>query len=373
MTRASIEKELLQWMKCGDWSPDPKRFERIALSLFEFQSAHCNPYSRLGSAIGRTPEMVREAKDIPAVPTGAFKEFALRCFDADRTIRTFHTSGTSTDRRGALHLDRLDLYDASLLASLRYALLVQSDGDPAIDRMRFLVASPDEAPDSSLSYMFGELSRVEGGHGCGFDLHDGELDRTSLQAAVQQARVDNSPMLLAGTAFAFVHFLDRPDSEDWTLPEGSRVMETGGFKGSIREVTRSELHAQLAARFSIPDRSIINQYGMTELGSQFYDSTLVDPDGPRRKLIPPWTRVRFVDPATAEDVQAGEIGMILIQDLANTGSIAAIQTADLGREILDDEARSIGFEVIGRAEGAEARGCSIATDIMLEASRGDGR
>ena len=145
-------------------------------------------------------------------------------------------------------------------------------------------------------------------------------------------------------------------------------METGGFKGRSREVSRDELHAALAERFMIPIESVVNQYGMTELGSQFYDSTLIDPTGPRRKLTPPWTRVRFIDPETACDVGAGEVGMILVHDLANTGSVAAIQTADLGRAVLDHRGEVIGFDVIGRAEGAEARGCSVATDIMLEAS-----
>jgi hypothetical protein len=150
-------------------------------------------------------------------------------------------------------------------------------------------------------------------------------------------------------------------------------METGGFKGKSRAVARDDLHAQLAARFAIPEASVLNQYGMTELGSQFYDSTLVDPTGPRRKLAPPWTRVRFIDPTTSLDVATGERGLILIQDLANTGSIASIQTADIGHAVLDAHGEMIGFDVQGRAEGAEARGCSIATDIMLEASRTQAR
>ena len=100
---------------------------------------------------------------------------------------------------------------------------------------------------------------------------------------------------------------------------------------------------------------------MTELGSQFYDTVLADPAGPRRKLGPPWARVRLLDPATGDDVPAGEPGMITIVDLANTGSVLAVQTADLGRAVGD------GFEVQGRAPGAEARGCSIAADEMLGA------
>ncbi|MDJ0788009.1 MAG: acyl-protein synthetase, partial [Myxococcota bacterium] len=143
------------------------------------------------------------------------------------------------------------------------------------------------------------------------------------------------------------------------LPASTRVMETGGFKGRARERSRETLYAEIEAGLGIPASRIVNQYGMTELGSQFYDSVLVDPAGPRRKLGPPWTRVRLVDPDDGSPVGPGEVGVIRIHDLANTGSLAAIQTADLGRAVAD------GFEVLGRAEGAEERGCSIALDEML--------
>lgn len=371
MTREALEQEILDWMRSGDWSDSPERFERLALALFRFQIEHCEPYALLCRSLDATPDRVASAREIPAVPTGAFKELELRCFDAERTLQTFRTSGTSTERRGVLHLDRLDLYEASLLASLRHALLVDWSGQRRV--MRFLAPSPEEAPDSSLSYMFQTLLDAEGGAGSGFDLRNGELDLTGLRRAVDAAQRSGETLLIAGTAFAFVHFLDASEGASWSLPAGSRVMETGGFKGRSREVPREVLHASLAARFDIPQTRIVNQYGMTELGTQFYDSTIVDPSGPRRKLVPPWARVRLIDPISSREVPVGEVGMIAIHDLANTGSVAAIQTADLGRAVLDRTGHTIGFDVLGRAEGAELRGCSVATDVMLEAARGAGR
>ena len=89
------------------------------------------------------------------------------------------------------------------------------------------------------------------------------------------------------------------------------------------------------------------------------DSTLAQPAEPRRKLGPPWAHVRILDPETGEDRPEGEPGMIQIHDLANTGSVGAILTADLGRSLGD------GFEILGRDAAAEARGCSIAADEML--------
>jgi acyl-coenzyme A synthetase/AMP-(fatty) acid ligase len=128
-------------------------------------------------------------------------------------------------------------------------------------------------------------------------------------------------------------------------------------------MSRDELYGALEERLGVPAARCVNQYGMTELGSQFYDTVLRFPGTPRRKLGPPWVRVRLVDPVTGEDVPEGQDGILVIVDLANTGSILALQTQDVGRRIGD------GFEVLGRAAGAEARGCSIAADEML--ARGD--
>ncbi|MBJ22890.1 MAG: hypothetical protein CL933_26065 [Deltaproteobacteria bacterium] len=373
MKRAELEIEILAWIAQTSWRPDPARFERLALSLFEFQYGACEHYAHLCRSLKRIPATVSRSDEIPPVPTGAFKEFDLRCFAERETVLTFRTSGTTTDHRGRLHLDTLALYEASLLASLRKNYLSDLTGRRAT--MRFLAPPPEEVPDSSLTHMFETLRRAEGSNQSRFDLREGRLDVEALGAAIDRARRDDLPLVVAGTSFAFVHFLDAVEAggggEGWQLPRDSRVMETGGFKGRSREIPRETLRAMIAHRFGLAETRVVNQYGMTELGSQFYDSTLVDPDGPRRKLAPPWTRVRFVDPDSGDDVEEGEVGMIVIHDLANTGSIAAIQTADLGRAILDARGRRIGFDVLGREMGAEARGCSVATDIMLEAS-GDG-
>ena len=371
MRRDVIEAELLHWMREGATAKqDPERFERLALELFAFQFEACAPYARLCESLDRRPGQVSCVEEIPAVPTGAFKEFELRCFEAEDVIKTFRTSGTTLERRGELHLDTLALYEASLLASLRRCLLPGLSGrDPA---MHFLAPSPNEAPDSSLTHMFDVLRREEGASCSAFYLHAGQLALESFTEAVSRAQRLKTPALIAGTSFAFVHFLDatRTDPDRWQLPGGSRVMETGGFKGRSRSVPREALRREIANRFGLTERDVVNQYGMTELGSQFYDSTLVDRGGPRRKLSPPWARVRLVDPESGRNVAPGETGMIVIHDLANSGSIAAIQTADVGRAVLDEEGRIVGFDVIGREAGAEARGCSIATDAMLEAAGG---
>ena len=137
-------------------------------------------------------------------------------------------------------------------------------------------------------------------------------------------------------------------------------METGGFKGRSRELPRDELYRRLHRALGVPPDRIVNQYGMTELGSQFYDSVLRFSGTSRRKLGPPWARVRLIDPESGDEAADGEIGILTVFDLANTGSLLAIQSADLGRALGE------GFQVVGREPGAEARGCSIAADEMLQ-------
>jgi len=361
------------------WRDDEDRFDRLALALFAHQFRHCSPYARFCEKRGRTPAEVRDWREIPAVPAGAFKEMPLRSFPEERTIKTFRTSGTSGGRSGELHLDTLELYEASLMASLREFFLSDlllaapsgADESPghahARPAIRVLAPSDVESPDSSLSHMFGVLLRELGSPASGFDVVGGALRVEALVEAIGAIGRAGEPLALCGTAFAFVHLLDALGARggELPLPEGSRLMETGGFKGKSREMPRDELYEELAARLRVPRDRIVNQYGMTELGSQFYDSVLRHPGEPRRKLGPPWVRVRLIDPATGEAARPGEPGIIRIHDLANTGSLAAIETADLGRRVLGPAGEELGFEVLGREPGAEARGCSIALDDML--------
>jgi hypothetical protein len=358
--RVRLDAEVLAWTREAEWRDDPVRFEALALELFAHQFARCAPYARFCQARGLAPRRVRRWQEIPAVPSGAFKELRLTSFRGP-ALHVFRTSGTSTARRGELHLDTLEVYEASSLASFeRFVLPELAPGERTT--LRVLAPAPEEAPDSSLSHMFGCVRRARGDFHSAFDLSGGRLRLEDLFAALRAAEAEARAVTLAGTAFAFVHLLEAlaEGKLRLRLPAGSRAMETGGFKGRSREVAREELHGWIAGRLGIPPARTVNQYGMTELGSQFYDSTLRRPGEPVRKLGPPWARVRIVDPEGA-DVPPGGVGRIAVYDLANTGSVLAVQTADLGR------ARADGFEVLGREPGAEARGCSVAADLLLGA------
>jgi hypothetical protein len=160
------------------------------------------------------------------------------------------------------------------------------------------------------------------------------------------------PVLLLGTAFAFMNIFDQ--GVRIKLPAGSRAMETGGYKGRSREVSKRELYRLFQERFSID--YVINEYGMTELSTQFYD----EKPGSDVKDVPHWARVLVIDPHTGKQALPGERGLIRIFDLANLWSAMCVQTEDLG------VAGGDGFEILGRAAGAEVRGCSLNAEILKQ-------
>lgn len=356
--RRSLDQRVLALIGEGaDAPPDDARFEALALDLFAYQYEHNTPYRRLCDALGRDPSRVERWTGIPAVPTGAFKQARLACFPPERDVAVFRTSGSTTEQRGALHLDTLELYEASLLASFDARICLG-------EWLPFEVLAPPahEAPDSSLSYMFDCAVRELAGPGSRFWVHAEGWEPEPLIEALREA---SGPLVVAGTAFAFVHLVDELDARGLTvrLPDGSRVMETGGFKGRSRELSRADLHGTIERTLGVPAARIVNQYGMCELGSQFYEDSIATGLPSRRKLGPPWVRTRVVDPATLTEVARGERGLLVHYDLANTGSVLAVQTSDVGRALPDG-----GFDLFGRLPGAEAKGCSLAADALLRGS-----
>jgi hypothetical protein len=357
-----LRERLLARFRAGTGAPlDDAAFGALALEVFAYQFARNTPYRLFCERRGASPETVRHWTEVPAVPTDAFKAAPLVCGGPDAARAVFRTSGTTAgpERRGEHWLPELALYDTALRSGFAAHLL------PEGGRMRMLslVRPPGEAPDSSLSHMVGEVVRAMGTPESGYFVGEAGIDPRGFGAALRRAEADGEPVCILGTSFAFVHWLDA-GAERYTLPAGSRVMDTGGFKGRSREVARDELYAALGERLGIGTEWCVNEYGMTEMSSQFYDAVAGVP-GPRLHRAPPWVRSRAVDPETLEPVPEGEVGVLRHWDLANLGSVMAIQTADLGFVTPD------GMRVLGRAQGAEARGCSIAMDQFLQASRGE--
>ncbi|HEU4456277.1 MAG TPA: hypothetical protein VFR81_24640 [Longimicrobium sp.] len=359
-----LKSRLLARFAAGVDAPlDDAEFDALARGVFAHQYACNAPYRAFCDRRGATPETVGRWTEVPAVPTDAFKATALVCGDpAAATV--FRTSGTTlgAEQRGAHYMPELALYDASLRAGFAARLLP----DGARPRFVSLVPRPAELPDSSLSHMAGEVAAAFGAGEAGwFVSPDGGIAHGPLAEALRAAEAAGEVVCVLGTAFAFVHWLDAlaGRGERFRLPPGSRVMDTGGFKGRSREVGREELYGMIEDRLGISPAWCVNEYGMTEMSSQFYDGVAgrAAPVAERLHAGPPWVRTQAADPETLRALPHGEVGVLRHWDLANLHSVMAIQTADLG------VTSPGGFRVIGRARGAEARGCSLAMDDLLSA------
>ncbi len=348
--------------------PMPEPFDSLACDIARFQAAHGEGHRRLCRARGATPGAFAKASDVPAVPTDAFKATRVAWFARESARAVFRTSGTTAGARGTHEMRRPETYDAAALAFGRWALV--SDGPAPM--VLVLQPSPADAPDSSLSRMtalfaerLGRRSPEAGGSfpcaGHGHFVKDGVLDLAALDERVASASVAGERVLLLATSFALVHLLDALGGASFRLPPGSRVMQTGGFKGRSREVSSERLRDEVAAAFGIEESHIVGEYGMTELSSQLYEATLHGGE-PDVYVEPPWARVVPVDPETLEPVAFGVAGIARVVDLMNVDSAVAILTADRVRRV------GGGVELLGRTPGSPPRGCSLALDDLLGSS-----
>ena len=349
---------------------DDTAFNGWALPVFRWQFEHNTAFRGYCVGRGATPATVTSWEEVPAVPTGAFKRLRLLSTEEGREPEAvFHTSGTSrTERRGEHLVASLGLYRSALLPAFRVHLLPDGARLPVLA----LLPSPGDAPRSSLSYMIGavgeEFGAEEGGW---FAAPDGALEEDALMSAVEVAADTGGPVLIAATAFALAHWLDglARDEVRFRLPEGSRVMETGGFKGRVRGVSREDLYRGVHERLGIPSNRVVNEYGMTEMLSQFYEPALTRLQASgvglsdRFHVGPPWVRTRILDPVSLALVPDGEPGLLCHHDLANLGSVACVLTEDMGVAVAD------GFRLLGRLPGAEPRGCSLAIEELLDAAK----
>ena len=352
----ALQDRILQQIQCDPSSASDSAFNAVALELFAYQFACSPPYRRLCEAAGRDPSKVSSWKEIPAVPVTAFKWMTVSCRPAEEAAQIFRSSGT---RRGGQHrsshfLFDLELAESAILASFQRHVL------PEAERMQMfiLTPSPDELPDSSLAFMMEAVRRKFGGPGSDYFLRAGRLESNRLIAALKQSI---RPVLLLGTSFSFVHFLDDLENRGirLRLPAGSRLMDTGGFKGRSREVPREEIYRLCERGIGIPEPFCVNEYGMSELSSQFYDK-VAGKESARGFIPPPQVRTELFDAGTLLPAGEGEIGLLCHYDLANMDSAMAVLTEDLGRR------SGKGFELIGRAPEAETRGCSLLIDALLQ-------
>jgi hypothetical protein len=336
-------------------------FDAVAAELFAFQFAHDAAYRRFCQRRGMPPQRLASWRQIPAVPISAFKDATLSCLPPSECERVFMTSGTTRgDVKGRNHHPTIAVWDLSMRRHFEQRFMQGTRQIP----MLLLFPDETELGNSSLARYLSLAARSFGAPGSrSYVSVAAGLDVDGVCAALSDAVKQGQPIAMLGASASFVHLVDALQARGtrYELPPGSRILDTGGYKGQSRELAPDAFYDALVQSFGVPRERCINMYGMTELSSQFYD------DGnavvPSVKSGPHWVRTRVVDPLSGRDVPAGQRGVLAHCDLANFNSATTILTEDLGVATAD------GFLLLGRAQGAEAKGCSLAVQEFLEAAR----
>jgi phenylacetate-coenzyme A ligase PaaK-like adenylate-forming protein len=309
-----------------------RSFNDAALSLFHSQ-AECNTiYRSFIENLRVDPQQIRTVEDIPFLPISFFKNHVIK--SGEWTAHTvFASSGTTGSATSSHHVRDLDFY-------LSHAEKNFAQFFGPLHEYHFLALLPSylERKNSSLVAMMDHFIRKSGSPYSGFYLHD----TAKLVADIEKLRSDSRKTILWGVTFALLDLAEnhKPDLGHCL------VFETGGMKGRRKELTRDELHEVLRTEMGVTD--VYSEYGMTEMMSQAYSLG-------KAFRCPPWLKVlgrEVTDPLRKGLL--GEICGINVIDLANRHSIAFIETEDLGKVYPDGS-----FEVLGRFDNSDLRGCNL--------------
>jgi hypothetical protein len=307
-------------------------FEPFAIDVFHFQY-HYNPlYKAYLDTLRIDPLSVKRINQIPFLPIGFFKinEVGTTAFKPEAIFESSGTTGKDTSKH---HVKNLDIYRNSFVKGFESFYGAISDWC-----VIGLLPSYLERNNSSLVFMVNELISRSHHADSGFYLHD--YDRLAGTLARLESKKEKT--LLIGVGFALLDF-----GEAYAMKlNHTIIMETGGMKGRKKEITRMELHNLLKGYFGV--QHIHAEYGMTELLSQAYSK-----EHGIFNLVP-WMRVLCrMDDDPFEVNDSGE-GILNIIDLANIYSVSFIATDDMGKIGADGS-----FEIIGRLDNADLRGCSL--------------
>lgn len=321
------------------------------MQVISFQAEHNQPLKKFWQAKEFRAEDCTHWSEAPFLVTDAFKEtdFPLITFPTSEISGKFLTSGTTQGRRGA-HFHRCtQLYETSLWAGWNLEQLPTQN-------LYFLTPPPSETPESSLIHMFGTLNQhtkaltTTVANEDAFIINTaGEINWDTLDNALDK----NEPLMLLGPALAHLSLMrQRPKLP---LPPGSKLLETGGYKGSSISLSKTEFYEQLTQFYAIHTDRIVNEYGMTELSTPAYASNIHG-----RHRLPHWAKAITIDPVTGTPSKQNQPGYLCLFDLANLESVAAIRTQDYAITHPDGS-----FTLIGRDPKAIKRGCSLSSEELL--------
>lgn len=308
-------------------------FEKVALEIFKYQFETNRVYRSYCDLLCKHPSDIQKIEDIPFLPIQFFKSHEVVSNLKSPTI-TFSSSGTTNTGNSKHFVTDLKLYEQSFFSAFKLFY-----GEPSEYCILALLPSYLERDGSSLIYMVDALIKNSKNSSSGFYLNN--LDE--LAATLRRNEEKGIKTLLIGVTYAL---LDLIEKFQFNL-KNTIVMETGGMKGRRKEIIREELHDLLKVGFGV--NKIHSEYGMTELLSQAYSK------GDGNFTCPPWMKVltRSIYNPFETNVSSKNGGINII-DLANLNSCAFIATQDLGKTYEDGS-----FEIIGRFDAADIRGCNL--------------
>ena len=311
----------------------PTDFEAESLKVFKFQFENNRVYRSFCDLLYKHPSDVHSIKDIPFLPIQFFKSHEI--ISSQKPVeQLFTSSGTTGDLTSKHLVTDLKIYQESFRRAF-------TNFYGAVEDYVVLALLPSylEREGSSLIYMVNDLITKSQHSESGFYLHN----LSELKNILNNLDAQGKKVLLIGVSFAL---LDLIESHQFHL-KNTIIMETGGMKGRRKELVREDLHAILKKGFGV--KSIHSEYGMTELLSQAYSK------GQGVFECPKWMQVLIRDPEDALTMlPKNKTGGINVIDLANYNSCAFIATQDLGKILPDDR-----FEIIGRFDNSDIRGCNL--------------
>lgn len=308
-------------------------FSMVAIELFHHQYVHCRIYNEYINCLQIDPSTIDSMEKIPFLPIQFFKNHLIISTDVNPKL-CFESSATTGSTVSKHYVCHPEIYIESFSRHFESCF-----GKPEEIAILALLPSYLERSGSSLVYMVDHLIKRSDVAESGFFLYNME----ELQSLLLALSKRKQKTILFGVSFALLDFVEKFNID---FPE-LIVLETGGMKGRKEEITRLQLHEQLCKGFGVA--KIFSEYGMTELLSQGYTN------GGLTFSTPPWMKVlvrETNDPLTT--MRHGRNGGLNIIDLANIDSCAFIATQDLGSVYSDGS-----FEVLGRFDDSEIRGCNL--------------
>ncbi|MDC1161956.1 acyl transferase, partial [Tenacibaculum sp.] len=310
-----------------------EEFEEVTLEVFKYQFTNNKTYRSFCDLLYVHSSDVKKIEDIPFLPIQFFKTRNVLSSN-DKIVETFTSSGTTGSVTSKHLVTDLTWYERSYLKGFEHFY-----GN--IEDVVILALLPNylERKGSSLVYMVDDLIKRTKQYESGFYLHNLE----ELANKLIELDLKGQKVLLIGVSFAL---LDLVEKYQFNL-KNTTIMETGGMKGRRKELIRNELQEILSKGFGV--NKIHSEYGMTELLSQGYSK------GNGVFNTPPWMKILTRDTEDALTIQKqGKSGGINVIDLANYNSCSFIATQDLGKVYTNGT-----FEVIGRFDNSDIRGCNL--------------